>query len=82
VFHLKPNLRRPATDPGSEPALARRSQVVDLGVLTLDTPVDTLRRRKNCCSANRLTDGIELSDDRLPVIRSRSTCFAFARRAR
>jgi catalase len=31
---------------------------------------------------NRLADGIELSDDRLPVIRSEVYVSAFARRAR
>jgi hypothetical protein len=40
-------------------------------VLTLDAPVDTLEAQKKLLFLpNRLTDGIELSDDRLPVIRS------------
>jgi len=58
-------------------------KVVDLGVLTLDTPVDTLQAQKKLLFLpNRLTDGIELSDDRLPVIRSEVYTLAFARRAR
>jgi catalase len=56
--------------------------VVDLGVLTLDTPVaDSLEAQKKLLFLpNRLTDGIELSDDRLPVIRSEVYALSFARR--
>jgi len=47
-------------------------KVVELGMLTLDKPVaDSLEAQKKLLFLpNRLTDGIELSDDRLPVIRS------------
>ena len=47
------------------------------------TLVDTLEAQKTLLFLpNRLTDGIELSDDRLPVIRSEVYVLAFARRAR
>ena len=75
--------RRP--DQGSEPALARRSQGggprrAHARHSPLPTP---WRRRKTLLFLpNRLTDGIELSDDRLPVIRSEVYVLAFARRAR
>jgi catalase len=57
---------------------------VDLGVLTLDKPaVDSLEAQKTLLFLpNRLADGIDLSDDRLPVIRSEVYVSAFARRAR
>jgi catalase len=84
VFHLKAQLATPGdqTQDPSQPWPADR-KVVDLGVLTLDTPVDTLEvQKKLLFLPNRLTDGIELSDDRLPVIRSEVYALAFARRAR
>jgi catalase len=84
VFHLKAQLASPddQTQDPSQPWPADR-KVVDLGVLTLDTPVDTLEAQKKLLFLpNRLTDGIELSDDRLPVIRSEVYVLAFARRAR
>ena len=84
VFHLKAQLAAPGdqTQDPSQPWPADR-KVVDLGVLTLDTPVDTLEAQKKLLFLpNRLTDGIELSDDRLPVIRSEVYVLAFARRAR
>src|ERR1700681_4187802 len=84
VFHLKAQLAEPGdqTKDASQPWPADR-KVVDLGVLTLDTPVDTLEAQKKLLFLpNRLTDGIELSDDRLPVIRSEVYVLAFARRAR
>ena len=84
VFHLKAQLAAPSDQTGdpSQPWPADR-KVVDLGVLTLDTPVDTLEAQKKLLFLpNRLTDGIELSDDRLPVIRSEVYVLAFARRAR
>jgi catalase len=84
VFHLKAQLAAPGdqTQDPSDPWPADR-KVVDLGVLTLDTPVDTLEAQKTLLFLpNRLTDGIELSDDRLPVIRSEVYVLAFARRAR
>ena len=83
VFHLKVQLAEPGdqTSDPSKPWPDSR-KVVDLGVLTLDTPVtDTLQaQRKLLFLPTRLTDGIELSDDRLPVIRSEVYALAFARR--
>src|SRR6266850_21611 len=84
AFHLKAQLATAGdqTKDPSQPWPDNR-QVVDLGVLTLDTPVDTLEAQKKLLFLpNRLTDGIELSDDRLPVIRSEVYVLAFARRAR
>jgi catalase len=85
VFHLKAQLAAPGdqTQDPSKPWPDNR-QVVDLGVLTLDKQVaDTLEAQKNLLFLpNRLTDGIEISDDRLPVIRSEVYALAFARRAR
>jgi len=84
VFHLKAQLAAPGdqTQDPSQPWPEDR-KVVDLGVLTLDTPVDTLEAQKKLLFLpNRLTDGIELSDDRLPVIRSEVYVLALARRAR
>ncbi len=84
VFHLKAQVAAAGdqTQDPSQPWPDDR-KVVDLGVLTLDTPIDTLEAQKKLLSLpNRLTDGIELSDDRLPVIRSEVYVLAFARRAR
>src|ERR1700730_13253820 len=73
VFHLKAQLAAAGdqTQDPSKPWPDNR-KVVDLGVLTLDKPVaDSLEAQKKLLFLpNRLTDGIELSDDRLPVIRS------------
>src|ERR1700730_1852995 len=73
VFHLKAQLAAAGdqTKDPSQPWPDNR-KVVDLGVLTLDKPVaDSLEAQKKLLFLpNRLTDGIELSDDRLPVIRS------------
>lgn len=84
AFHLKAQLAAPGdqTKDPSQPWPEDR-KVVDLGILTLDTPVDTLEVQKRLLFLpNRLTDGIELSDDRLPDIRSEVYVLAFARRAR
>ena len=85
VFHLKVQLAA-AGDQTSDPSKPwpDNSKIVDLGVLTLDKPVaDTLEAQKTLLFLpTRLTDGIELSDDRLPVIRSEVYALAFARRAR
>jgi catalase len=84
VFHLKAQLAAPGdqTKDPSQPWPTDR-EVVDLGVLTLDTPVDTLEvQKKLLFLPTHLTDGIELSDDRLPVLRSEVYVQAFARRAR
>jgi catalase len=83
VFHLKVQLAAAGdqTKDPSQPWPDDR-RVVDLGVLTLDTPVaDSLEAQKKLLFLpNRLTDGIELSDDRLPVIRSEVYALSFARR--
>ena len=83
VFHLKAQLAA-AGDQTKDPSQpwSDDRKVVDLGVLTLDKPVaDTLEAQKKLLFLpNRLTDGIELSDDRLPVIRSEVYALAFARR--
>jgi catalase len=84
VFHLKAQLAAAGdhTKDPSQPWPDDR-KVVDLGTLTLDTPVDTLEAQKKLLFLpNRLTDGIEISDDRLPVIRSEVYVLAFARRSR
>jgi catalase len=51
-------------------------------VLTLDKPVaDSLEAQKKLLFLpTRLTDGIELSDDRLPIIRAEAYALSFARR--
>src|SRR6266478_4005645 len=71
VFHLNAQLAAPGDQTGdpSQPWPDDR-KVVDLGVLTLDKPVaDSLEAQKTLLFLpNRLTDGIELSEDRLPVI--------------
>ena len=83
VFHLKAQLAAVGdqTQDPSQPWPDNR-QVVDLGVLTLDKPVvDTLEAQKKLLFLpTRLTDGIEISDDRLPVIRAEVYALEFARR--
>jgi catalase len=85
VFHLKVQLAAAGdqTKDPSEPWPNSR-KVVDLGVLTLDKPVaDSLEAQKDLLFLpTSLTDGIELSDDRLPVIRAKAYMLSFARRAR
>jgi catalase len=83
MFHLKVQLAE-AGDQTSDPSKPwpDNRKIVDLGVLTLDKPVaDTLEAQKRLLFLpNRLVDGIELSDDRLPVIRSEVYAVSFARR--
>jgi catalase len=85
VFHLKAQLAAPddQTKDPSRPWPDGR-KVVDLGVLTLDKPVvDSLEAQKKLLFLpTHLVDGIELSDDRLPVIRAEVYALAFARRAK
>ena len=85
VFHLKAQLAAAGdqTEDPSEPWPDNR-EVVDLGVLTLDKSVaDSLEAQKQLLFLpTRLTDGIELSDDRLPVIRAKAYALSFARRGR
>ncbi|HLZ83483.1 MAG TPA: catalase family peroxidase [Caulobacteraceae bacterium] len=83
VFHLKAQLAA-AGDQTSDPSQPwpDNRPVVDLGVLTLDKPVaDSLEAQKKLLFLpTNLTDGIELSDDRLPVIRASAYALSFARR--
>jgi catalase len=85
VFHLKAQLAAAGdqTRDPSQPWPDNR-QVVDLGVLTLDKPVaDSLEAQKKLLFLpTHLTDGIELSDDRLLVIRAGAEALSFARRSR
>jgi catalase len=83
VFHLKAQLAEPGdqTKDPSQPWPDSR-KVVDLGVLTLDKPVpDSLEAQKKLLfMPTSLTDGIELSDDTLPVVRSQAYAVSFSRR--
>ena len=83
VFHLKAQLAEPGdqTKDPSQPWPDSR-KVVDLGVLTLDKPVpDSLEAQKKLLfMPTALTDGIELSDDPLPVIRAGAYAVSFSRR--
>jgi len=83
VFHLKAQLAEAGdqTKDGSQPWPDTR-KVVDLGVLTLDKPVaDSLAvQKKLLFMPTQLTDGIELSDDPLPVVRAGAYTVSFARR--
>ena len=85
VFHLKAQLAAPAdqTKDPSQPWPDDR-KVVDLGVLTLNKPVaDSLQAQKPLLfTPTALTDGIELSDDPLPAIRSGAYAVSFSRRSR
>src|SRR5258706_8121788 len=85
VFHLKAQLAA-AGDQTKDPSKPwpENREVVDLGVLTLDKSVaDSLEAQKKLLFLpTRLTDGIELSDDRLPVIRAKAYALSFARRGR
>jgi catalase len=83
VFHLKAQLAEAGdqTKDPSQPWPDTR-KVVDLGVLTLDKPVaDSLAAQKQLLfMPTALTDGIELSDDPLPVIRAGAYAVSFSRR--
>jgi catalase len=83
VFHLKAQLAAAGdqTKDPSEPWPDTR-KVVELGVLTLDKPVaDSLAvQKKLLFMPTQLTDGIELSDDPLPIVRAGAYTVSFARR--
>lgn len=85
VFHLKAQLAAPGdqTRDPSQPWPDDR-KVVELGTLTLDKPAaDSLEAQKKLLFLpTRLTDGIELSDDPLPTVRSGAYAVSFARRSR
>lgn len=85
VFHLTAQLAE-AGDQTHDPSKAwpDTRRVVELGVLTLDTPVvDSREVQKDLLFLpTNLTDGIELSDDPMPLIRTAVYGVAFARRSR
>ena len=84
VFHLTAQLAE-ASDQTKDPSepWPNDRQVVDLGVLTLDQALVNSRevQKDLLFLPTNLTDGIELSDDRLPAIRSAVYGVAFARRS-
>ncbi|HEY6892908.1 MAG TPA: catalase family peroxidase [Rhodanobacteraceae bacterium] len=83
VFHLKAQLAEPGdqTKDASQPWPDTR-KVVDLGTLTIDKTVpDSLAAQKALLfMPTALTDGIELSDDPLPVVRAGAYAVSFSRR--
>jgi catalase len=83
VFHLKAQLAEAGdqTKDPSQPWPDTR-KVVELGVLTLNKPVaDSLAAQKKLLfMPTQLTDGIELSDDLLPIVRAGAYTVSFARR--
>jgi catalase len=83
VFHLKAQLAAPGdqTRDPSQPWPDTR-KVVELGVLTLDKPVadSVAAQKKLLFMPTQLADGIELSDDPLPVVRAGAYTVSFARR--
>ena len=83
VFHLKAQLAEPGdqTKDPSQPWPDTR-KVVDLGTLTLDKTVpDSMEAQKKLLfMPTALTDGIELSDDPMPVIRAGAYAVSFSRR--
>ncbi len=83
VFHLKAQLAQPGdqTKDPSQPWPDDR-KVVDLGTLTIDKNVaDSLAAQKKLLfMPTALTDGIELSDDTLPVVRAGAYAVSFSRR--
>jgi catalase len=83
VFHLRAQLAAPGdqTKDPSQPWPDTR-KVVDLGVLTVDKPVanSLAAQKKLLFMPTQLTDGIELSDDLLPVVRAGAYTVSFARR--
>lgn len=85
VFHLKAQLAAAddQTKDPSQPWPATR-KVVELGVLTLDKAVaDSLEAQKKLLFLpTAVTDGIELSDDPLPTVRSSAYAVSFSRRSR
>lgn len=84
VFHLKAQLAEPGdqTKDGSQPWPDGR-KVVELGVLTLNkvVPNSLEAEKKLLFVPTALTDGIELSDDPLPSVRTAAYAVSFARRS-
>jgi catalase len=85
VFHFKAQLAE-AGDQTKDPSQPwpNDRQVVELGVLTLHKALANSRevQKDLLFLPTNLPDGIELSDDRMPVIRSAVYGVAFARRSR
>ncbi len=85
VFHLRAQLAEPGdqTNDASQPWPEIR-KVVELGVLTLTKSAsDSLAAQKDLqFMPTNLTDGIELSDDPLIVVRAAAYAVSIARRAR
>jgi catalase len=83
VFHLKAQLAAPddQTKDPSQPWPDDR-KVVDLGTLTIDknVPDSMAAQKKLLFMPTALTDGIELSDDTLPVVRAGAYAVSFSRR--
>lgn len=83
VFHLKAQLAEAGdqTKDPSQPWPDTR-KLVDLGTLTIDKAVpDSLEAQKSLLfMPTALTDGIELSDDPLPVIRAGAYAVSYSRR--
>lgn len=83
VFHLKAQLAAPG-DQTNDPCQPwpHDRRVVDLGVLTLhQTLADSKEVQKDLLFLpTHLADGIELSDDTMPLVRSAVYGIAFARR--
>jgi catalase len=83
VFHLTAQLAE-AGDQTIDPSQPwpNDRQVVDLGVLTIDKVLANGRevQKDLLFLPTHLTDGIELSDDRMPVVRSAVYGVAFGRR--
>ena len=85
VFHLTAQLAE-AGDQTKDPSQRwpNDRQVVNLGLLTVDKVLPDSRevQKDLLFLPTNLTDGIELSDDRMPVVRSAVYGIAFARRTR
>lgn len=84
IFHLKVQLAAPGdqTKDPTQPWPASR-KMVELGTLTLDkTVADSLAAQKKLLFLpTQLTDGIELSDDPLPAVRTAAYAVSLARRS-
>jgi catalase len=83
TFHLKAQLAAPGdqTRDPSQPWPEDR-RLVDLGTLTLDkvVPDSAAAEKKLLFTPTSLTDGIELTDDPLPLIRTSAYAVSFSRR--
>jgi catalase len=84
TFHLQAQLAT-AEDSTSDPSTAWRdtNKVVDLGVLTIDTPVEDSEsaEKELLFLPGRVIDGIEASDDPMIAIRDATYAASFARRS-